>query len=105
MSVCQVDFSKAFINWARGAGYALLDVNVFPKPFTKSNVRSINCICYRYNFNTLPIVQTYERLFRRSHGLSVGQLYRVCAIFSSDFERRSFHAKHLTDLPTLVKSS
>ncbi|KAI0930403.1 hypothetical protein AcV5_007127 [Taiwanofungus camphoratus] len=34
-----VDFSKELINWVKDAGYALLDVNVFPKPFAKAKTR------------------------------------------------------------------
>ncbi|KAL6305042.1 histone deacetylase complex protein [Sparassis latifolia] len=33
-----VDFSKELINWVTDADYALLDVNVFPKPFPKTRV-------------------------------------------------------------------
>ncbi|CCM03597.1 uncharacterized protein FIBRA_05735 [Fibroporia radiculosa] len=35
-----VDFSKELIGWAKGAGYALLDVNVYPKPFAKTKTRN-----------------------------------------------------------------
>ncbi|EMD37432.1 hypothetical protein CERSUDRAFT_83190 [Gelatoporia subvermispora B] len=30
-----LDFSKSLIKWVRDSGYALLDVNVYPKPFAK----------------------------------------------------------------------
>jgi len=35
-----VDFSKELIAYATGEGYALLDVNVFPKPFAKTRARN-----------------------------------------------------------------
>ncbi|EPS99814.1 hypothetical protein FOMPIDRAFT_1146984 [Fomitopsis schrenkii] len=35
-----VDCSKQLIAWAKKAGYALLDVNVFAKPFAKSRVKT-----------------------------------------------------------------
>ncbi|KAH9839549.1 histone deacetylase complex protein [Rhodofomes roseus] len=37
-----VDCSKQLITWARSAGYALLDVNVYAKPFVKSRVKTPN---------------------------------------------------------------
>lgn len=38
--VPQVDCSKELLTWAKAEGYAVLDVNVFPKPFPKSKVRA-----------------------------------------------------------------
>jgi len=35
-----VDVSKEIITWVTGAGFALLDVNVFPAPFPKTRSRS-----------------------------------------------------------------
>jgi histone deacetylase 6 len=29
----QIDFSKELISWVRKENYALLDVNVFPRPY------------------------------------------------------------------------
>ncbi|KAH9930390.1 histone deacetylase complex protein [Amylocystis lapponica] len=37
-----VDFSKELITWVKSIGYALLDVNVFPRPFVKAKPRHSN---------------------------------------------------------------
>ncbi|KAF7792303.1 hypothetical protein EIP86_003339 [Pleurotus ostreatoroseus] len=34
-----IDFSKQLINWVKKSEYALLDVNVFPKPFATNKLR------------------------------------------------------------------
>ena len=39
-AILQVDCSKSLLAWANAEGYAVLDVNVFPKPYAKSKVRS-----------------------------------------------------------------
>lgn len=40
LNLLQVDFSKSIIEWVKGEGYALLDVNLFPKP--PSRERSVS---------------------------------------------------------------
>ncbi|KAI8994037.1 histone deacetylase complex protein [Trametes punicea] len=47
-----VDCSKQLLTWAKNEGYAVLDVNVFPKPYPKSKARMLDscadCTSRRY---------------------------------------------------------
>ena len=45
--VRKIDFSKELITWVKKSGYALLDVNVFPKPFATSKVTTSVLTCVR----------------------------------------------------------
>jgi histone deacetylase 6 len=40
-NVLQIDFTKELMRWITGEGYALIDVNLYPKPFSSTSSSTI----------------------------------------------------------------
>lgn len=78
----KIDFSKELIGWVKDESYALLDVNLFPRPFVAMPT-PVNTVCeYHYRVApdhlAFPAFENNNRQSREgSFGLSLGQLCSV----------------------------
>lgn len=64
-SVFQLDFSKQLIGWVKEEGYALLDVNLYPKPFVDTSK-----VCWTLKSSISPQASIIVPLYQRPKSLA-----------------------------------
>lgn len=80
-SLLQIDFSKDLIAWVKKENYALVDVNLFPRPFVVSALPTSLVRSTRWHSTELSLSflasESGRKPSQRSSGIHLGQLHPV----------------------------
>ena len=81
LSLLQIDFSKDLIAWVKSENYALVDINLFPRPFATSALPTLLVRSTRRYSTELNLSFTATKSCRKSRqrpfNIRLGQLYPV----------------------------
>lgn len=81
LSLPQIDFSKDLIAWVKSENYALVDINLFPRPFAASALPTSLVRFTRWYstelMSSLVAPESYRKSSQRPFNIRLGQLHSV----------------------------